>query len=623
MRLKLLHLFILFSLVIKAGDDPRMDSLNRLIAKYSTVNLDSSIFFAKQALKIAEEEKRSKEQAVMKNSLGQLHAMKGDLATSLLYFSENLESAKKAGNKELVSRCDINIANIYTIQGKYNSALDRYLDALRINEQGKDTALLYVNNLCIGITHYYLKNYSKSLGYYSRCLALCSNRKDAGKKAYCYNAMGIINKETGHHDEALALLEKANAVASEAADSSLLAHNRSNLGELYGLKGDYSKAMSCLQSAGNMLRRFSDNKGLGENLVLLGNVNVHFKNYAAALPSFHEALEMADRIGIREIAKDCHLGLSEAYAGLHQFEEADKERRQYERIKDSLFNATSSVQIADMQTRYETEKKESENLLLVKDNNIQAMEIEQHKSLRNLLIIGFALALIVLALLFNSSRLRSRNRLLLEKEMRNRSVLQAQEQEKMRLSQELHDGLGPLLSLVKLNVSALETNDENRKMIGEIKELTSQGIKEVRTISHALMPGMLQKQGLRAALTEFMEQAGSSGAIRTDFKYDVASVLNVEMEVNLYRIVQEAVNNILKHASAQTIRVALHEKNDMIVLTIADDGKGFEVRSTQSGNGLNNIYSRVDLLKGKVETQSAAGKGTSFLIRIPFNQKTA
>ncbi|MGZ3884947.1 MAG: tetratricopeptide repeat protein, partial [Bacteroidia bacterium] len=601
-----------------ASGNPRIDSLNKLIVKYATLNIDSAIYFTKQGEKLAAEANLPKELAVFKNSLGQFYAMKGDFSTALVYFSENLATGKKTNNRELISRGDINIANIYVQQGKYNTALDHYLEALKINDQGSDKRLLYVNSLCLGITYYYLKNYEKSLAFYEKCLELSSDKKDAGQKAYCYNAMGIIRKEMQQPEEALVLFLKANAIAAEAADSSLLSHNTGNLGELYGLTGNYEKAIACIESGIRMSRRFQDNKGLGENLVLLGNTFVKFKKFKDAIAPYREALSIGERVGINEIRKDSHLGLSEAYAGLKDFENATEEHRLYSRIKDSLFNVTSSMQIADMQTRYDTEKKEAENTLLTKDNNIKTLQLEQQKRQRNLLIIGFALAALILGLLYNSNRLKNRNKILVEKELRTRAVFQAQEKEKAYLSQELHDGLGPLLSLVKLNISSLKPSEENRKLISELKDLTSQSIKEVRTISHALMPSLLQKQGLQAALSDFSEQVNQSGTLSTILTYDVTAKLSPEAEVNIYRIVQEAISNTIRHAGASEAKIVVTQKNDSLELRIADNGKGFSANSPSlRGNGLNNIYSRVDFMKGKIDIESGAGTGTIFIIFIP------
>src|SRR6185436_19582934 len=109
----------------------------------------------------------------------------------------------------------------------------------------------------------------------------------------------------------------------------------------------------------------------------------------------------------------------------------------------------------------------------------------------------------------------------------------------------LHDGVGPLLSLIKLQASGLEASDANKKTIADIKSLASDSIKEVRNISHALMPSLLESKGLQSALEEFTEQINETGALNVELKFAVGAELSQDIQVNIYRIVQEAVNNSL------------------------------------------------------------------------------
>jgi signal transduction histidine kinase len=584
------------------------------------MNMDKAFEYAFAALNYATEQKLGDRVVEMNYRIGKLYVLKGDYQKALDHFEKNLRVGVNTSNSNFIARASINMANIYLAQGKYNSAIDRYLQALKIIEKGNDKELLYVNYLCLGIAYYYLKNYPMSLEFYGKCVDLEKQNGETAKLAYCYNAMGIIYKETGNYNKALELLERTQKIATQSGDSVILSHNLGNLGELYGLKGNKEKALEFLQEGISIQKHLKDDKGVGESYVHLGNLYLQSKESKEAISHFKNALDLGEKIGIADLIKDAHKGLANAYSLSNDFQKALEHERAYSLVKDSLFNSNSSMQVADMQTRYETEKKENENILLQKENNIKGLEIDKQKNQRNLLIVAFAILVLMGLLVYNSSRLKHRNKILAEKELRNMAVFQAQEKEKMQLSRELHDGLGPLLSLIKLNASSIKPEPGSEKILAEVKEIASQSIKEVRNISHALAPSLLQKQGLEPALRDFVSQINNSGSLHVELEYGILHKLNETTGINIYRIIQEALNNTIKHSGAAKAFVTIKVTNSELSLNIRDNGKGMDNESISSGNGLNNIYSRVDFLKGTITINSSNGKGTEFIISIPLSQ---
>ncbi len=622
MRYSFVLYFMFILSVCFSQSNSQVDSLVKLMKQFRKTDVNASFQYAQRALELSNKNNLHEKVVELNNSMGMMCAQKGEYTSALNYFNESLNQAKKIFKQDFVAKANVNIANIYLSQGKYNSALDKYLDALKIVEKGTDKDVLYVNYLCIGITYYYLKNYPKSLEFYEKCLAMEKEKGSTAKMAYTYNAMGIIYKELADHAKAMDYLERAQKIALQSGDSIILSHNMASLGELYGIKGDPEKAKAFLESGLGMQRHFKDDKGIGQTLVHLGDLALKVHQPERSVEHYTEALEVGKRVGVNEIIKDAYKGLSNAYVQLHDPVRSLEYHKAFSEVKDSLFNSTSSMQIADMQTKYETDKKEQENMLLVKDNNIKNVEIDKQKTLRNSIVVVLIMTVLLGLLLYNSNRLKHKNKFLAERELRHLEVFQAQEKEKMHLSKELHDGLGPLLSLIKLNVSTLEVNPGNERAISEVKELTSESIKEVRNISHALAPSLLQKQGLQAALTDFIDQVNASGGLHVQLDLKLPDNLSAEVEINLYRIVQEAMNNTMKHSGATNASVTVQEKKAFIELAIKDNGSGFSNSNKESsGNGLNNIYSRVDFLKGQITCSSEKGRGAEFLILIPLNKK--
>ena len=207
-----------------------------------------------------------------------------------------------------------------------------------------------------------------------------------------------------------------------------------------------------------------------------------------------------------------------------------------------------------------------------------------------------------------------------------------QEKERKRIAEDIHDGLGSVLSAAKLKLSALKDNNAN--LTEEQKEkylstlsLLDEASTELRSISHNIMPAALSKLGLIAAFENVTEKISSHSPVKIQFEaHDFDSRLEESIEMSIYRIVLELLNNTVKHAKATNAVVQLIKYPDFINITVEDNGKGFEYEKAvidKKGIGLGNIESRVNYLKGKMDVESSLGKGTITIIDIPYNDVPA
>jgi two-component system, NarL family, sensor kinase len=201
------------------------------------------------------------------------------------------------------------------------------------------------------------------------------------------------------------------------------------------------------------------------------------------------------------------------------------------------------------------------------------------------------------------------------------ALLEGQENERRRIIQELHDGVGQLLTAVRMRVEMLEGEDPLRE---EIRKQINETIAEVRRISYNVMPQALVDFGLEAALKGLCESMKRYSSLDIDFTYIKESnqVLNFDVTTALFRIAQEGLNNIVKYANASTVDLHIIQKEDEIYLALEDDGKGFEVNGTETaqGMGLQNIRERAKLLNGSAEIHSLPGEGTVIEVHIPIQQ---
>lgn len=194
------------------------------------------------------------------------------------------------------------------------------------------------------------------------------------------------------------------------------------------------------------------------------------------------------------------------------------------------------------------------------------------------------------------------------------------ENERKRIVSDLHDELGPLLSVVKFQVSSLETQDpEDLKLIEKASNNLDEILDHIRAICNHLMPQALIRKGLIMAIKEFIGELDNRTSIKIDFSYGDVSI-PAETEVHIYRMIQEIVNNAIKHSEADSMIIDLVSKNGKIVIKIHDNGKGLPsetILKESRGLGLKNILSRVDILKGDLYLASKPHMGTTYTIELP------
>jgi hypothetical protein len=203
-----------------------------------------------------------------------------------------------------------------------------------------------------------------------------------------------------------------------------------------------------------------------------------------------------------------------------------------------------------------------------------------------------------------------------------RSVIDGQEIERQRLSRELHDGIGQSLIAIKLKLESLSYLPERgiKEQLTSIKTQVDLIIDEIRQITTNLMPAVLDEFGLVIAVRNLCDDIRQHAGIRIDFEFKgEAETLNRTLKTYIYRIVQEAIHNIVKHSAASEAYLKLIRDDDYITLLIHDNGKGFLPAGpdVNNGHGLQNMQERVKLMHGKMEIQSGIGKGTRIEIKIP------
>jgi signal transduction histidine kinase len=304
-------------------------------------------------------------------------------------------------------------------------------------------------------------------------------------------------------------------------------------------------------------------------------------------------------------------------------------------------NQSLIEKVEDIETKYQTEKKEKENLKL-KAKNIEA-EAEQQKSKIFLMVSLLFILLggtIGLLSLKNSKRkrklaeqdkeLETQKNLTLLKEQELTTInamVDGQEKERKRIAEDLHDNLGSVLATLKLHFENLKMNREKKKinqetLFDKTENLIDEAYLKVRRIAHAKNAGVIANQGLLVAVQMMAEKISSADKIKIEvIDFGLDKRLENSLEITIFRIIQELLTNVMKHAAAKnaTINISLYDKNLNII--IEDNGKGFDFKKVnlKDGMGISSIKTRIEHLDGTFNVDSTIGKGSSIIIDIPVD----
>lgn len=332
-------------------------------------------------------------------------------------------------------------------------------------------------------------------------------------------------------------------------------------------------------------------------------------------------------------------GLADAYEHFGMYKEALQFRNMYVLVKDSILNEKTTSRIVELQELYESERKERQIDAMNQQREIDALnlsknELELSKARnRNVFLTVFLFLFLLLAYgSYKRLKLKKQRELQLariqEQKLGMQAVLKAIETERKRIAGDLHDGIAQTLSGIKLALERFKEDlvfqdpFQQEKFKQTIHYLDSACV-EVRNISQQMVPKVLLKNGLIPAIRDMLDKTLEHTALNYSFEYFGISEkerLSELMEVNLYRIAQELINNILKHSGAKKVSFQIIKNEDTLVFVAEDDGIGFKPNDKKSsGLGLRNIKSRVEMLNGEINFEPAPQTGIVATVRIPLN----
>lgn len=578
--------------------------------------------YFEKGLAIQEEIGDKKEIANSLNNIAAIYFKKGETQKSIDLFLRGLAIQKEIGVKEGIAYSLNNLGAIYESQGQIKKALDFYFEGLKLQEETNSN--LGMGSSYNNIAALYAKQgeTQKALDYYAKSIKVREKEGDKRGIAQCLNNIGHIYTSKNDYTTAFDYFNKSFNLYTEINHKPGIAYSLNNIASLYLKQKQFEKAIENYVKSLALYEEGQDKKGASIALNNIGVAYLELHQPAKAKEYSVRALNIAETSGYAETLRDAHSTLSKIDSASGNSAGALLHYKQYITYRDSLLNQQTRKAAIKKDLQYEYDKKESEaKLLREKEAAVQDEKLKRQKLVYLLASGALVLIMIMVILLFNRQRLKQKNKYQQELNQKQKelavAVMETQEQERKRIAEDLHDSLGHLLSTIKINLQSLP--EDKKTLIENSLQLVNQASEEMRNITFNLMPRTLEEEGLIAALNELTTKTTNAGTVKVLLHVHNIShfVLEKQSQFNIYRIIQEAVNNILKHADAKEINIQIIGQDDHLVIMIEDDGKGFDPGTKKSGRGLKNIVTRSLWLNGHINIDSSPGKGTTITTEIP------
>jgi signal transduction histidine kinase len=508
--------------------------------------------------------------------------------------------------------------------GHYDKAAADFYLAIKILQASKAKKSLALTYNELAKLYRKTKDFTLSLENYNKALSLYTSLKDSFGIAMILNESGMVHEFKKEYLKAIENYQASYKIATIIHDSIGISYALSFIAGTYTIQKKYQLAEDYLLQSLSIRHLIADSLAIALNYNDLGMNASAAGKYTKGEEWLQKSNVIASQLNYPELLSANYSQLASNEENQGNYKKALDYFRHKTIIEDSIYSIEKSKQIEQLSTQYQTEKKERQLL-------VQSAEIKR----KNIIIVGVFVSMMLLTLLAISYYRRRKlkqdaefqQQLSRKKHEATQAVFEAEEREKLRIARDLHDGVGQLMTAAKMNLSAFyhEMNPEEkiyRQTVNKIMGIVDDSCREIRTVSHNMIPNALINSTLAKALNSFVDQLDNKSLKVHLFTEGLAGDLSPNIQMMVYRIIQECVNNVIKHANATVLDISVINEVNELTLTIEDDGKGFSMSENNSdGIGMQTIRARIDYLNGTFEITSAPGKGTLVAISVPISEQ--
>jgi signal transduction histidine kinase len=553
---------------------------------------------------------------------------------ALAYASRAVALSRSIEDKDYLLRAFFMKATIFDYHDEKDSSLVLYQQVIDIHEPGMDPYFVSAAYTNVGQIYNSIGSDHKAEEYILKGYRLANNDEYAKLFALAVVISYYIKRDDPRYLAFVDTLAMSDFY-KKASATSFLAHFDSFLLLSDASDSEKEQKLREVYAYGKANSSYANQVGFGmklyEHLDRLGR-------YDEAKELLEELLQITNRSRNGHHVAGVTRALYENARSRGNLAEALSYLERHSFLRDSLLSDENADRISELNIRFETAQKDREI-------TGQKVSLEQARRNRNFLIVltSLLLALAVVVFVYFRNRARTARRLAhqekviheqeTERMMREKEVaeltasLETQERERNRIARDLHDGLGSLMSGISSQIEYLRAQpsigENGRPQLVQLREMVNEATSELRRTSYELMPAKLLRQGLEPAIRDLCLNLLVKNGLEPTLEVNTdLSTLDSDQQLTLYRIIQELLNNIVKHADAKNVFLQFSHYDDEISVVVEDDGKGFDVkaRTVDGGLGLGSLQSRVNLLKGFLDIASLPGEGTTVTVNFKDKQ---
>jgi signal transduction histidine kinase/Tfp pilus assembly protein PilF len=547
------------------------------------------------------------------------------------YFEKALKMSRTHGFGIIESMCVNNLGMFNWNRANYDEALDYFFQALKMYELIDDerSTAIALNN--IGLIYQEMNLTEKALSYHEKSLKVREKYNLENDQIASLNNIGINLKDLGRIDDAISSFKKGIDLAKRKNNLIDYYKLTDNLANAYNVNGNLDLALQTYLKALDKPEGYESEQK--RELATLNNIAALYNemnNPKVALSYADKGFKLVEKYPeIELLSADLNLTTAESYYMLDDFKKARQNRQRFITLKDSIFSENNAVAMADLEVKYETEKKEREILIQRAELAETKLTIQQ-RNYQIYSLIGFALILGLIGYLFYNQQKLKNKQLHKENELKDALIkIETQnrlQEQRLRISRDLHDNIGAQLTFIISSIDNLrygfDIKDEKlNNKLETISQFTSGTIYELRDTIWAMNKSEISLEDLQSRISNFIEKADAAShgvAFQLNSKTsDIGDFKFSSVEgMNIYRIIQESINNALKYAEANHITVDFSKEKNALVFKVSDDGKGFNLATINRGNGLNNMDKRAHDIGAGIKILSEETKGTTIVLNV-------
>ena len=550
------------------------------------------------------------------NRIGICFVQKGDFDSTISYFKKALKIREELKDSVGIAASLNNIGMVSSEKGDYSTCIFYLNKALRMREMINDSTGIASTSNNIGLIFYHQKRFKEAIPYYKKALALGQGFGNKNRECLILTNLGNLFDELVSYDSSLFYYGKAVKIAEELNDKRLKAITYGNIGFTHFRLNNLDIADSIYKITLGYRIEMEDLHGLATIYNQIGGLEMVKGNFSLATDAFKNSIENAEKVDAKVILRDSYLGLSDGYESLKNSEMALKYLKLHLAMKDSVFNVETNEKIEEINTKYETEKKEKKIIEQKADIALKEAKV-QKRNTQLFALCGGALALLLIGAIIYTKQKAKAEKLQQQIALEKAESVNKVQNEKLRISRDLHDNIGSQLTFV---ISSLDNmhyikDDEKRKdKLTQLGSFTKDTMNQLRETIWAIKSESITVEQLVAKVAEFIDKA-KVACPQINFPIEGTGddfELNSNQAINSYRVIQEAINNAIKYSEAESIKFIIEKRK----LSIVDNGKGFDLQTTKASNGLINMKARMEEVGFSTEIKSNVGKGTTISISL-------